>query len=62
MIISNIVKTVSATFLLLCFLCLKESTCEIISLQKLFLFSWKSDFRILDIQIPRYQMLKQKTF
>ena len=50
-------KVVSATFLLVCFLSLQGSTCEIrknvffFSLQKFFSFSRKSKFRILDIQI-----------
>ena len=47
-------KVVSATILLVCFLSLKESTCETkknVSLQKLFSFSRISNFRILDIQI-----------
>ena len=60
-------KVVSATFSLVCFLSRKESTCEtrksvFISLQKLFLFSRKSNFRILDILVSwRYQMPKHKT-
>ena len=50
------VKVVSATFLLVCFLSLNESTCQIrkmlfIPLQKLFSFSRKSTFSILDFQI-----------
>ena len=59
-------KVVSATFLLVCFLNLKESTCEtrkkkFISLQKLFSFSRKSNFTILDFQISwRHQMLKHR--
>ena len=50
-------KVVSATFLLVCFLSLKKSTCEtrknifFISLQKLISPSRKSNFRFLDIQI-----------
>ena len=41
---SGILKVVSATFLLVCFACLKENTCEkmknfFISLRKLFSFS-----------------------
>ena len=49
------------------FLSLKESTFEtkqnvFISLQKLFLFSRKPNFRVLDIQISlRHQMPKHKT-
>ena len=60
-------KVVFATFSLVCFLCLKESTWEtrknvFISLQKLFLFSGKSNFRILDIQISWcHQMSKYET-
>ena len=65
---------VSATFLLLCFLSLKESTCEtrknegknekmfFISLWKLFSFSRKSNFSILDVKTLRcHQMPKIKT-
>ena len=49
-------KVVSATFLLVCFASQKKSTCEtwknaFISLQKLFSFSRKSHFYILDFQI-----------
>ena len=49
-------KVVSTTFLLVCFLSLKKSICEtrkmfLISLQKLFSFSRKSNFRISDIQV-----------
>ena len=49
-------KAVSAIFLLVCFLSLKESTFEtrknvFIPLHKLFSFSRKSNFRILDFQI-----------
>ena len=49
-------KVVSATFLVVCFLDLNESTCQtrendFISLQKLFTFSRKSNFRILHFQI-----------
>ena len=49
-------KFVSATFLLVCFLDLNESNYEtrkkfFISLEKLFSFSRKSNFRILDFQI-----------
>ena len=58
-------KVGSATFLLVCFLSLKESTWEIrtkFSLQKLFSFSRKSNFRILDIQMLwRHQMPKHET-
>ena len=60
-------KVVFATFSLVCFLCLKESTWEtrknvFISLQKLFLFSGKSNFRILDILISWcHQMSKYET-
>ena len=49
-------KVVSATFVLVCFLIVNESTCQtrkknFISLQKLFSFSRKSNFRILYFQI-----------
>ena len=60
-------KVVSATFVLVCFLSLDESTCQtrknvFISLQELFSFSRKSNFRILHFQISwRHQMPKQKT-
>ena len=53
----RLLKVVSATFWLVFFLSLKESTCEIwkniffISLQNLFLFARKSNFGNLDIQI-----------
>ena len=64
---SNALKVVSATFLLVCFSSLKESTYEtrkmfFISLRKLFSFPRKSNFRFLDYQILwRYQMPKHKT-
>ena len=58
----------SATFLLVYFLSLKESTCKtrknvfFISVQKLFSFSRKSNFRNLNIQVSwRHQMPKYKT-
>ena len=61
-------KAVSATILQICFfLSLKESCVKLgkiffILLQKLFLFSKKTKFRILDIQISRrHQMPKYKT-
>ena len=60
-------KVVSTTFLLVCFLSWKGSTCEtrknvFISLQKLFSFSRKSNFRILDILVSlRHQVPKHKT-
>ena len=60
-------KVVSATFVLVCFLSLKESTCKtrknvFNSLQTLFSFSRKSNFRILHFQISwRHQMPKHKT-
>ena len=49
-------KVVSATFLLVCFLSPKDSFCETRAkifnlIQKLFSFSRKLKFRILDIQI-----------
>ena len=56
----------STTFLLVCFLSLSKSTwlgkMFFIALQKLSLFSRKSNFRILHFQISwRYQMPKHKT-
>ena len=57
----------NATFLLVCFSSLKDTNCEtwkmfFISLQKLFSFSRKSNFSILDIQISwRHQMPKHET-
>ena len=60
-------KFLSATFLLVCFLSLNESTCQtrkkiFISLQKLFMFSRKSNFRIIHFQISwRHEMSKHKT-
>ena len=58
-------KVVSATSLLVCFLSVKKSTCETrmsMSLQKLFSFLRKSNFRILNIQISRrHQMPTHKT-
>ena len=60
-------KVLSATCFLVCPFSLKGALVKLrrmffISLQKLFLFSRKSNFRILDIQIPwRYQMSKHKT-
>ena len=49
--------------LLVCYLSLKESTCEtrekIILFQKHFLFSRKSNFRILDIQPSWYNQMPQ---
>ena len=49
-------KVVSTRFLLVCFSCLTDSNCDtweniFISLRKFFLFSRKSSFSILDIQI-----------
>ena len=61
-------KLVPATFLLVWFLSLNESTCEtkknvfFFSFQKLFSFSRKSNFRILHFQISWcHQMPKHKT-
>ena len=60
-------KVVSTTFVLVYFLSLNESTCQskkkfFISLQKLFSFSRKSNFRILHFQISWcHQMPKHKT-
>ena len=57
-------KVVSATFLLVCFLSLKESFCETRKkklVQKLFSFSRKLKFRILDTSISWHQMPKHKT-
>ena len=63
---SQTLKFVSTVFFLVCFLNLKQSTCEsrknvfFILLQKLFLFSRKSNFKILDIKIWKsHQMSKQ---
>ena len=58
----KVVKVVSATFLLVCFLSLKESFCQ--NWEECFLFHFKSfflflksKFRILDIQVSwRHQM------
>ena len=49
-------KVVSTTIFVVCFLSLKDSPCEsrkmcFISFQKLFSFSRRSNFRILDIQV-----------
>ena len=56
-------EVVSATFLLLAFNSKQEPVkMFFISLQKLFLFSRKSNFRILDFQISwRHKMSKHKT-
>ena len=60
-------KVVSATFLLVCFLSLNESTCQtrkmfFILHQNICSLSRNSKFRILDIQISsRHQMSKHKT-
>ena len=50
---------VAPTFLLVCFLSLKETTCQ--TRKKLLLFSRKSKFRTLDVQISWcHQMAKHK--
>ena len=65
--LSASLKFVSATFVLVCFLTLNEVLLKLgkmlfISLQKLFSFSRKSNFRILHFQILwRHQMPKHKT-
>ena len=46
-------KVVSATFLLVCFVCLKESTRET---RKCFLFHFESSFCSGDIQTLTFQM------
>ena len=62
-IFGKLLKVVLATFLLVCFLSLNESTCRtrknvFISLQKLYSFRRNSNFRILNFQISwRHQML-----
>ena len=54
-------------FLLVCFLSLKEISCEtgrniFVSFKKLFMFSRKSNFGILDIQVSYcHQTLNHKT-
>ena len=55
-ICNMILKVVSATFLLVCFLSLNESTCQtrknaLYFTSKALLFSRKSNFSILDLQI-----------
>ena len=59
-------KVVFTTFLLVCFLCLKENTCELGKMLLLHFkssfFSRKPNFRFLDIQILWcYQVPKHKT-
>ena len=60
-------KVVSATFLLVCFVCLTESVCEMrkmffISLWKLFLFLRYTNFKFSDIQMSWcHQMPKHET-
>ena len=61
-------KVVSATFLLVCFVCLKESTCEtrkifFVSLRELFsFFFFGSNLNFSDIQTSwRHQMPKHET-
>ena len=55
-----IFKVVSTTFLLICFQIWKRTFVKL-GLQKLFLFSRKSNFRILGMQISRFhQMPKHK--
>ena len=66
--IEEALRDVSATFLLVCFLSLKGSTCKtgkcfiLFYFEKFLLFSRKSKFRILDIKISwNHQMPKYKT-
>ena len=60
-------KVVFTTFLLVCIVCLKESTCKLrklffISLWKLFSFFRLSNFKFSDIQMSwRHQMPKHET-
>ena len=62
-----LLKVVSTTFLIVCFLILKESFCEtrknvFYFTPKAPMFLRKSKFRILDIQISQcHQMPKRKT-
>ena len=52
-------RFMAPTFLLVCFLSLKETTCQ--TRKKLLLFSRKSEFRTLDVQISWcHQMPKHK--
>ena len=53
---SEKIKVVSTTFLLVCFLSLKESTCEIRT--NVFLFNFKSSFRSQENQILDFWILK----
>ena len=48
-------KVVPAIFLLVCFVCLKKSTCET---WKCFLFHFESSFHSSDIQILNFQIFK----
>ena len=49
-------KVVSATFLLVCFLSLNESTCQ--TRKNLFLFHFKSSFHSTENQILEFQIFK----
>ena len=49
-------KVVSTTFLLVCFVILKDSTCE--TRKNVFLFHFKSSFRSWDNQILTFQIFK----
>ena len=51
---SQILKVVSTTFLLVCFACLKESTCE--ARETLFLFHFESSFHSWDNQFLSFQI------
>ena len=53
---SNKLKVVSTTFLLVCVLCLKDSTCE--TRKIVFLFHLESSFCSSDNQILTFQILK----
>ena len=52
----KMLKVVSATFLLVCFVCLKERTCE--TRKNVFLFHFKSSFHSRDNQILNFQLFK----
>ena len=52
----SLLKVVSASFLLVCFLYLKESTCE--TRKKCFLFHFESSFHFRDNQVLTFQIFK----
>ena len=57
-----LLKVVSATFLLICFVCLKETICEtrknvFFLLWKLFSFLRQSNFKFSDIQVSWYHQM-----